>query len=146
MDGVYIYNDQFGYTYLDQWDTSSSAVFVNTTEQGINEYFIQRAPAKGGEFSMDKALNYDWIYLADDSALNQLVIQMSVNQATFEQLVLDWYKQDNFGNWGDNGQIGNVGDIYDYYFHDGKTHYYRLKTTGYGYFPWPTEQDPSNGN
>ena len=128
------------------WDTSSSAVFINPTDDGINEYFIQRTPAQGGEFPINKVSNSDWIYLADDNSLNQLVLEMGTNQAVFEQLVLDWYKQDNFGNWGDNGQKGNVGDIYTYHFHDGKTHYYRLKTTNYGYFPWPSEQDPSNGN
>lgn len=129
------------------WDTSSSAVFINPTAEGVNEYFIQRTPAQGDEFPTNKASNRDWIYLADDNSLNQLLLEMSTNQAVFEQLALDWYKQDSFGNWGDNGKKGNVGDIYDYHFHDGKTHYYRLKTTSYGYFPWPSESpDPSNGH
>ncbi|WP_162270808.1 M66 family metalloprotease [Photobacterium aquimaris] len=129
------------------WDSSNSAVFINPTAEGVNEYFIQRTPAQGGEFPTNKASNRDWIYLADDNSLNQLILEMSTNQAVFEQLVLDWYKQDSFGNWGDNGQTGNVGDIFTYHFHDGKTHYYRLKTTSYGYFPWPSESpDPSNGH
>ncbi|MEC6796149.1 M66 family metalloprotease [Photobacterium sp. S4TG1] len=128
------------------WDSSNSAVFINPTVEGINEYFIQRTPAQGGEFPTNKASNRDWIYVADDNSLNQLVLEMSTNQAVFEQLALDWYKQDSFGNWGDNGKKGNIGDIYTYDFRDGKTHYYRLKTTHYGYFPWPSDQDPSNGN
>ncbi|MEC6907235.1 M66 family metalloprotease [Photobacterium piscicola] len=128
------------------WDSSNSAVFINPTAEGINEYFIQRIPAQGGEFPTNKASNRDWIYVADDNLLNQLVLEMSTNQAVFEQLALDWYKQDSFGNWGDNGKKGNIGDIYTYDFRDGKTHYYRLKTTHYGYFPWPSDQDPSNGN
>ncbi|MEC6815299.1 M66 family metalloprotease [Photobacterium toruni] len=132
---------------ITSWNSSNSAVFINLTAEGINEYFIQRIPAKGDAFPTNKASNRDWIYLGDDNSLNQLVVEMGTNQAVFEQLVLDWYKQDSFGNWGDNGKKGNVGDIYTYHFHDGKTHYYRLKTTSYGYFPWPSESpDPSNSH
>jgi hypothetical protein len=118
-------------------------VFVNTLVDGTNEYLMQKMPAKGGAFPTNQTSNADWYYLTSDIALAEQ-FQAWQNIAVFEDDLLQWYAQDALGDWGENGQKGTIGDVFDYDKNGGR-HYYQLKVTNYGYFPWPdSEKDPSN--
>lgn len=124
------------------WDNASSAVFVGQIE-GENHYFIQKRPGEGEAFPTRGASNQDWIWLGSDSSIQETLTELNRDLASFERMLLEWYQQDTMGEWGSDGQRGTVNDIYQYAFRGGY-HYYRLKTASYGYFPWPTESNPSN--
>ncbi len=124
------------------WDNAPSAVFVGQIE-GENHYFIQKRPGEGEAFPTRGASNQDWIWLGSDSSIQEYLTDLNRDLASFERMLLEWYQQDTMGEWGSDGQRGTVNDIYQYAFRGGY-HYYRLKTASYGYFPWPTESNPSN--
>lgn len=111
--------------------------------EGENHYFIQKRPGEGEAFPTRGASNQDWIWLGSDSSIQETLTELNRDLASFERMLLEWYQQDTMGVWGRDGQRGNVNDIYQYAFRGGY-HYYRLKVTKYGYFPWPTESNPSN--
>lgn len=118
------------------------AIFANTLVDGSNEYLMQKTPGKGGAFPTDQTSNADWYYLTSDIALAEQFAAWQ-NRAVFEDDLLQWYAQDALGHWGANGQRGTIGDVFDYDKNGGR-HYYRLKVSNYGYFPWPDSNSPSN--
>ena len=131
----------YGVDSLFSWDQRMMtlqpfAIFVDTLSDGNHAYFMQKVAGQGGEFPTSEESNTDWYFLATDSSLTAKLASWK-DQQTFEQDVLDWYRQNEFGQWGSNGKYGTVGDIYDYNY-GGKTHYYRLKTEWYSYFPHPS--------
>jgi len=126
------------------WDNASNAVFVGQIE-GENHYFIQKRPGEGEAFPTRRASNQDWIWLGSDSSIQETLTELNRDLASFERMLLEWYQQDAMGVWGSDGQRGNVNDIYQYAFRGGY-HYYRLKVTKYGYFPYPTDPNPTNGH
>ncbi|RBM68430.1 peptidase M66 [Vibrio tarriae] len=126
------------------WDNASNAVFVGQIE-GENHYFIQKRPGEGEAFPTRGASNQDWIWLGSDSSIQETLTELNRDLASFERMLLEWYQQDAMGVWGSDGQRGNVNDIYQYAFRGGY-HYYRLKVTKYGYFPYPTDPNPTNGH
>lgn len=119
------------------WGYLENAVFVSKTKaSGTKEYFMQKRPGQGGAFPSDQQSNPDWYFLGSEASITEDIAEFNASQALFEESVLAWYKQEVFGHWGSNNQYGTIGDMYDYDF-GGKTHYYRLKTGWYGYFPHP---------
>lgn len=126
------------------WDNAYNAVFVGQIERE-NHYFIQKRPGEGEAFPTRGASNQDWIWLGSDSSIQETLTEFNRDLASFERMLLEWYQQDAMGVWGSDGQRGNVNDIYQYAFRGGY-HYYRLKVTKYGYFPYPTDPNPTNGH
>ncbi|AMG01880.1 M66 family metalloprotease [Vibrio mimicus] len=126
------------------WDNASSTVFVGQIE-GENHYFIQKRPGEGEAFPTRGASNQDWIWLGSDSSIQEYLAELNRNLASFERVLLEWYQQDAMGVWGSDGQRGKVNDIYQYAFRGGY-HYYRLKVSKYGHFPYPTALNSTNGN
>ncbi len=124
------------------WGSTENAVFVGQIE-GENHYFIQKRPGEGDAFPTNAASNQDWYFLGSDSTIQAYLDELNRDLASFERALLEWYQQDAMGIWGSDGQRGKVNDIYQYAFRGGY-HYYRLKTTSYGYFPWPTDNNSSN--
>ncbi len=128
------------------WGSQENAVFVSDRDaNGDKSYFIQKRPGAGGEFPVGGQSDADWHYLGNDADIEALVAELNSDSATFEQHILDWYKQDRMREWGDNGTNGTVNDIYVYHFRGG-IHYYRLKDANYWYFPWPTGENPNNAD
>ncbi|KQB08654.1 peptidase M66 [Vibrio metoecus] len=126
------------------WDNAPNAVFVGQIE-GENHYFIQKRPGEGDAFPTFEESNQDWVFLGSDSSIQTYLAELNRDLASFERALLEWYQQDAMGVWGSDGQRGKVNDIYQYVFRGGY-HYYRLKVTKYGYFPFPTDPNPTNGN
>lgn len=127
-----------------RWEESSNAVFVGQID-GENHYFVQKRPGVGDAFPAHHASNQDWYFLGSDSTIQAYISELNHDLASFEQSLLEWYQQEEMGIWGSDGKNGTVNDIYQYVFRGGY-HYYRLKTTKYGYFPYPTDPNPSNSN
>ncbi|NOI03513.1 peptidase M66 [Vibrio anguillarum] len=126
------------------WDKAQNAVFVGQID-GENHYFIQKRPGEGEAFPMLGESNLDWVYLGSDSTIQAYLAELNRDLASFERSLLEWYQQDAMGVWGSDGQRGQVNDIYQYAFRGGY-HYYRLKVTKYGYFPYPTDPNPTNSS
>lgn len=129
---------------LTTWDDNPGAVFVGQID-GENHYFIQKRPGQGDVFPMHGESNQDWFFLGSDRSIQDELLDLNRDLASFERALLEWYKQDSMGVWGRDGQRGQINDIYQYAFRGGY-HYYRLKVTKYGYFPYPTDANPSNSN
>ena len=147
-----IISDYFNQNSLLQWQQRNGtswahlafAVFVDKTENSIHHYYIQRTPGKGDEYPALPESNKDWIYLGDSASLKKYIDSLNANRNIFEDEIVKWYKQDNIMEWSDN-RTGKANDIYRYDFHDGKRHYFQLKTNHYGYFPLPNaDMDVSN--
>ncbi|TLS81010.1 hypothetical protein FD722_16810 [Photobacterium damselae subsp. damselae] len=108
-------------------------------------YFLQKTAGVVTEMPNGEFSNAEWHFVGSDNSLNETLSRW-LNRDEFEQDVMTWYRQDAIGEYGDTGKVG---DVFLYDFHDGKRHYYQLKTNGYGYFPWPDKpnmDDWSNHN
>ncbi|PSU99942.1 M66 family metalloprotease [Photobacterium kishitanii] len=112
-------------------------VFVTQLEDGQQGYFLQKTAGLASAMPAGEYSDSDWHFVGSDRTLTEQLNRWQ-DRNQFEQDMLDWYRQDALGIYGDNGQIG---DIYSYDFHDGKRHYYQLKTESYSYFPWPDKEN-----
>lgn len=98
---------------------------------GMREYFsLNNLTYK--YFPTNGQSSVDWTYLGNAIEMNSF--KSSSDQNGFEARLKSWYGITAFNSWGDNGRNGQPGMIFVYN-HWGRTHYFRLKTYTYWYFP-----------
>ncbi|AUI85964.1 peptidase M66 [Vibrio azureus] len=120
-------------------------IFVDTDASGERRYFMQRRLGADSSFPSYNGSSTDWRFLGSDTDINQYIDLLNSSLVQFEAELLKWHKQEQMGVWGSNDHKGTINDIYAYQFRGGH-HYYRLISSSYWYFPWPTSDNPSNGN
>lgn len=129
---------------LNNWSLSRAGavddIYVyDNPYNSMREYFALKS-SRYDYFPTNGESSGAWAYLTNEKELN--AHKSASDQHGFETRLKNWYGITAFNNWGDNGRNGTPGSIFVYN-HWGKTHYFRLKTYSYWYFP--TDQT-SNGD
>nr|MDT0252482.1 hypothetical protein [Endozoicomonas sp.] len=114
--------------------TEDRQVFVYANASlDSRDYFMQRTAAQSDAFPENQTSSESWIYITSNQTLEP-IMPGNITLAAFDQLMLDWYRQDALRSWDDEKASGGVkGEIF--FYNKGGKRYYQLKKNGYGYFP-----------
>lgn len=126
----------YGVSKLLSWQALSAAGIPGQVYQsGANNFFMLKTTTYG-YFPTNGKDSASWAVLPSKSEFESAFGLNSVaeTQASLEARVVSWWRLDRIHDWGENNNQGVIGQVFRYAV-NGTIYYFRLKTTGYWYFP-----------